>query len=93
MNQNLVNFSYYEIQLQQDVIEALKTRKTSNHNVVVHCNIPECNSMDKTEQLRKLYGYDFDYNQFMGQSAATSVLYNKKMIYFYVIILLIWNTF
>ncbi|CAF2592208.1 unnamed protein product [Rotaria sp. Silwood2] len=70
----------------------LKTRKTSNHNFVVHCNIRECNRMDKIEQIRKLYRYDFDYNQFMGQSISAFVFYNKNMIYFYVIFLFTWNT-
>ena len=70
----------------------LKTRKTSNHNFVVHCNIQECNRMDKIEQVRKLYRYDFDYDKFMGQSTSALIFYNKNMIYFFVIILLIWNT-
>jgi len=69
----------------------LKTRKTNNHNFVVHCNIHECNTMDKIEQIRKLYRYDFDYNQFMGQSISALVFYNKNIIYFSGIILLIWN--
>ncbi|CAF1216175.1 unnamed protein product [Rotaria sp. Silwood1] len=69
----------------------LKKRKTSNHNFEVHCNIPECNRMDKIEQLRKLYRYDFDYNKFLSQSVSTSAFCKKTMIFFNVIILFIWN--
>ncbi|CAF1027013.1 unnamed protein product [Rotaria sordida] len=69
----------------------LKTRKTSNHNFEVHCNIRECNRMDKIEQLRKLYRYDFDYNKFASQSISAWAFYNKNMIFFNVIILLILN--
>ncbi|CAF1345458.1 unnamed protein product [Rotaria sp. Silwood1] len=66
--------------------------KTSNHNFVVHCNIQECNRMDKIEQIRKLYRYDFDYDKFFGRSRSALLFYNKNIIYFFVIILLIWNT-
>jgi hypothetical protein len=69
----------------------LKTRKTSNHHFEVHCNVRECNGMDKIEEIQKHYRYDFDYNKFMGQSNSVLVSYNKNIIYFCVIILLIWN--
>ena len=70
----------------------LKSRKTSNHNFTVHCNIQECNQLEKIERIRKLYRYDFDTDRFITQSISTSLFSNHKMICFTAIILLILNT-
>ncbi|CAF4732698.1 unnamed protein product [Rotaria sp. Silwood1] len=69
----------------------LKTRKTSNHYYEVYCNIPECNRIDKIQQIQKLHRYDFDYDQFMGKSTSSLLFLNKNIIYFYIIIVFIWN--
>jgi hypothetical protein len=86
------NATLISILLRDERAYLLKTRKTSNHHFEVHCNIRECNGMEEIEQIRKLYRYDFDYNEFIGASKSALLFYNKNMIYFYVIILLIWNT-
>ncbi|CAM4928254.1 unnamed protein product [Rotaria socialis] len=69
----------------------LKAKTTKNHHYEVYCNMPECNRLDKIQQIQKLHRYDFDYDRFMGKSISSLLLSNKNIIYFHLFILCIWN--
>ena len=69
----------------------LKRKKTSNHRFAVQCNIRECNRIDQIERVRKLYRYDFDYDQFLAPSMSASLASNKKPICFFTVVLLFFN--
>ncbi|CAF1455149.1 unnamed protein product [Adineta ricciae] len=71
----------------------LKTRKTSNHEFIIRCNIPECNRMNNIQQIQKLYRYYFDYDKFDSRSTSALIFHDKNIVSFFLIILFIWNKF
>ncbi|UJR34399.1 hypothetical protein I4U23_021806 [Adineta vaga] len=73
----------------------VKTRKTSNHELIIRCNIPDCNRMNNIQQIQKLYRYNFDYDKFNSRSTSALLVNSVVALYqqFGGFDGLDWNTF